>query len=113
MEGPRLFGVDNMALVQEVVVPQLKCKVRRHRNASQPLNIVDYDRCMVVAHLVTEEATTDIDLLASNDDDLLPRECLFGNSRRQAAEEVSFPVNNNWRRRERGHFRLDKHSRCQ
>jgi len=56
MERPRLFGVNNVSFVEEVVVPQL----------------------------VSEETTADVDLFAPDDDDLLTRESLFGDGRRQA-----------------------------
>jgi len=76
MEGSRLLGVDNVALVQEVMVPQL----------------------------VPEEAAADINLLASDHNDLLPRESLFGDNRRQTTQQVPFAVNDDRGRRERGHF---------
>lgn len=44
------------------------------------------------AHFVPIEAAADVNLLASDDDDPLARESLFGNYRCQTTEEVPFPV---------------------
>jgi len=58
-----------MALVQEVVVPQL----------------------------VPEEAAADIDLLAPDDDDLLARKSLLGDNGRQSSKQMPFTVNDDRR----------------
>lgn len=78
MEGTRLLGVDNVALVKEIVVAQL----------------------------VAEETARDIDLLAPNNNNLLARESLFGNDGGQATEKVALAINHDGRRRESGHDSL-------
>jgi hypothetical protein len=50
------------------------------------------------AHLVAEEATADVDLLASDDDNLLAVEDLLGDYGRQAAEQMALAVNDDRRR---------------
>ena len=65
---------------------------------------VDIVQVAARTHLVPEEAAGDIDLLAPDDHDLLARECLLGDSRRQTAQEMPLAVNDDGRRGERGHF---------
>lgn len=48
------------------------------------------------AHLVAEEATGYVDLLASNDYDLLPGEDLLGDNRSETSQEMTFAINDNW-----------------
>lgn len=56
-------------------------------------------------HLVPEEAAANVDLLATDDDDLLARESLLGNYGGQPTEQVSLPVDDDGSRGERrGHF---------
>jgi len=76
MEGAGLFRVNDVSFMQEIVVPEL----------------------------VTEEAAGDINLLAADDGELLPREDLLGDDAGQATEQMSLPVDNDGGRRERGHF---------
>jgi len=76
MERSRFLGVNDMALVEEVVVPQL----------------------------VPEEAAGHVDLLATHDNDLLARESLLGNYGGQTSQQVSLAINHDGRRGESGHF---------
>lgn len=55
--------------------------------------------------LVPEEAAANIDLLASNNDDLLAVKSLLGDCGRQTTQEMALAVDDNGRRGERGHFR--------
>jgi len=75
MEGTRLLGIDNVPFVQVIVEPQL----------------------------VTEEAAADVDLLTSNNNDLLACKNLLGNNRSQTAQEVAFAINDDRSCGERGH----------
>lgn len=55
-------------------------------------------------HLVAEEATRDVNLFASNDDNLLARESLLGDDGSKTTQEMPFAVDDNRRRGESGHF---------
>jgi len=76
VEGTGLLGVDQMLLVQ----------------------------VGVVSELVPEERTRDVDLLASNDGDLLTAQDLLRNDRSETTEEVTFSVNDDGGSREGGHL---------
>jgi hypothetical protein len=113
VEGTRLPWVDNVAFVKEVVVAQLIAggKDEVYRLPQYDMKYVQSDVlqfCNVdlsLTHLVAEEATRDIDLFASNNDDLLTRKRLLGDYGCQATQEMSFAVDDNRRRGECGHFR--------
>lgn len=79
MEGTRLLGVDNVALVKEVVVAQL----------------------------VAEETARDIDLFAPHNNNLLSGKDLFGNDGGQATKKVTLSIDHDGRRRECGHDSLE------
>lgn len=76
VEGTRLPGVDNVSLVEVVVV----------------------------LYLVPEEGTRDVDLLTSDNGDLLASEDLLGNDRSKSTEEVTFAVNDDGLGGESGHL---------
>lgn len=57
------------------------------------------------ADLVPEEAAANIDLLTSDNDDLLAVKSLLGDGGRQTTQEMALAVDDNGRRGERGHFR--------
>jgi len=75
MEGARLFRVDDMAFMEEIMVPQL----------------------------VAEEAARDVDLLAPDNYDFLPRENLLGDDGGQSTKEVTLAINDDGCRGESGH----------
>jgi hypothetical protein len=69
VEGSRLFGIYNMTLVKEVVVPELHIS----RALVQKSPRFSY----YTTHFVSEKASRDVDLLASDDDNFLAREDLL------------------------------------
>jgi hypothetical protein len=54
-------------------------------------------------HLVAKEAPGDVDLLAPDDDDFLPRENLFGDNGGQPTKEMTLAINDDGCRGECGH----------
>jgi len=66
MEGARFTGINNVSFVEEVVVSEL----------------------------VAEETTTDVNLLAADDDYLLARQDLLCDNGRKSAEKVALAINN-------------------
>ena len=55
-------------------------------------------------YLVTEEAARDVDLFAAHNGDLLSGQDLLGNNASETAQKVALAVDDDWRRRESGHF---------
>ena len=58
---------------------------------------------MATTHLVSEEATRDVDFLASYNDDLLAAQNLLGYNGGQPTEKVTLAVNKDRGRRNGGH----------
>lgn len=100
VEGAGLFGVDDVALVQEVVVPQLQ---RVWLNAMFLVRI-DTNPNM---HLVAEETARNVNLLAPDDDNLLAVEDLLRDNRSKAAQKMALAVNDNGGGGEGGHGASD------
>ena len=90
----RLLGVDNVALVEEIVVAEL-----RGREMSSGLG----SRIDVTSYLVAEEAAGDVDFLASHDNNLLAGQDLLGDDRGQSTKEVTLAINHDGCRGECGH----------
>jgi len=93
VEGAGLLGVNNVALVEEVVVAELqgaRC-------------CLDLEKIDIPSYLVAEETPGDVDLLASHDYDLLAGEYLLGDDRGQSTKEVTLAINDDGCRRESGH----------
>lgn len=93
MERAGLFGVDDMAFVEEIVVSKL----------TPGFTIMACLHFRVLNHLVPEEATGDVDFFATNDDNLLARENLLGNNRRQPTQKMALAIYDDGRRRKSGH----------
>ncbi len=107
MEGTRLLGIDNVPFVQVIVEPQL---------SQHPTFIESEVHFLTTQHvqqtdLVTEEAAADVDLLTSNNNDLLASKNLLGNNRSQTAQEVAFAINDDRSCGERGHSGLGQQKR--
>lgn len=82
MEGTRFFGIYNVTFMQEVMVAKLYMHTirLRNRNIISQRMFEDDSEWQYEAHLVAEEAARDVDLLASNNGNLLTREDLFCNN---------------------------------
>lgn len=96
VEGTRLFGIDDMTLVQEVVVPELQDRTSR-------LVRISHSKSNGMNYLVAEEAAGDINLLAPDDDNLLAIQNLLGDNRRQSSKEMALAINDDGGRGEGGH----------
>ena len=96
MEGTRLFRVDDVALVEEVVVTELS-------QAIQFQHFPPFPRLCTCAHLVPEEAARNVDLLAPHHNDFLPIEDLLRDDGGQSSKEVTLAINDDGSRRECGH----------
>ena len=86
MEWTRFLGVDDMAFMKEVVVAKLQPD-----GMLEVYHSIEYSEH---TYLVAEEATGDVNLLASDYNNLLARQDLFGDNGRQPAQEVALTVNN-------------------
>lgn len=95
MEGARLFGVYNVALVKEVVVAQL--------NEGGSLRIEFASLNGLTRYLVAEEATRNVDLLAANDNNLLAVQDLLGDDRGQPAQKMALTINDDGAGGDSGH----------
>ena len=100
MEGARLLGVDDVPFVQVVVESQL----------SQHLSECG-DYTTRSTDLVAEEAAANVDLLTSNNHDLLTSKNLLGNNGSQTSQEVALAVNDDRSCGERSHFGLQQRKR--
>jgi len=74
------------------------------RAGSSGIHNVAFVKEVVVAKLVSEEAAGNVDLLAPHDRNLLTGQNLLGDDRGQPTEEMTLAIDDDWRRRECGHF---------
>lgn len=97
VERSRLFGVHDVTLVEEVVVPELQSPIYQVQNRP-PISPL-----FITTHFVAEEASGDVDFLTPDDDDFLAGEDLLRDDRGQSTKEVALAIDDDGRRRESGH----------
>lgn len=81
VKGTGFLGIHDVTFVEEIVVTKLRdilLNREMHRGRT---------------HLVAEKAAGDVNLLASHNDNFLPRENLLGDYGSQSTKEMTFAVN--------------------
>lgn len=98
MERSSPSRVDDVAFVEEIMVTKLSSCVSMKEKDKQ-IRPRGFDSC-----LVSEETTRNVNLFTPNDYYLLAGKNLFRDDRSQPTEKVTLAIDDDRRRRERGHF---------
>ena len=98
VEGARLFGIHDMAFVEEIVVTEL------HKATKVVALVVEssYFRSGNT-YLVAEEAARDVNLFAPDDNNFLSVENLLGDYGSESTQEMALSIYYDGGRRNSGH----------
>ena len=98
VEGARLFGIHDVAFVEEIVVAKLQ-------KATNTMSLVvesSYSRSRGT-YLVAEEAARDVNLFAPDNNNFLSVENLFGDYGGESTQEMTLSIYYDGGRRNGGH----------
>lgn len=98
VEGARLFGIHDVALVEEIVVTELQIATKIMYSVVEPS-----DSCSSGMYLVAEEAARDVNLFAPDNNNFLSVKDLFGNYGGESTQEMALSINYDGGRRNGGH----------
>jgi hypothetical protein len=98
VEGARLFGIHDVAFVEEVVVTELQKATKIMYSVVESSNV-----CSSGMYLVAEEAARDVNLFAPDNDNFLSAENLFGNYGGESTQEMALSIYYDGGRRNGGH----------
>ena len=98
VEGARLFGIYNVAFMEEIVVTKL-----RKVNRVMCLIVKQSHFRLSGTYLVAEETAGDINLFTPDNDNFLPVENLFGDDGSESTQEMALSIYYDGGRRDGGH----------
>ena len=101
VEGARLFGVHDMAFVEEIVVTELE-----EGTKAMPLVVESPQFHSSGMYLVAEEAARDVDLFAPHNNNFLSVENLLGDYGSESTQEMALSIYYDGGRRNCGHDKV-------
>ena len=101
VEGTRLFGVHDVAFVEEIVVTELQIATKITYSV-----VESPDSRSSGMYLVAEEAARDVNLFAPDNNNFLSVENLFGDYGGESTQEMALSINYDGGRRNSGHDKV-------
>ena len=98
VEGARLFGIHDVAFMEEIMVTKLQKVTRVMRLAVEPSYFLSSG-----TYLVAEEAARDVNLFTPDNNNFLSVENLFGDNGSESTQEMALSIYYDGGRRNGGH----------